>query len=171
MKAILPFVVLGAILLAGCREQEIVARPDPQDLTRDVSGFFCGMIVADHPGPKAQLHRKSNGEILWFPSVRDAIAFTLMPGEARDVAVIYVNDMTGYADWQSPPPNWVAIDSAHFVIGSDMTSGMGIGEAVPFGTLAAAQSFVTAHGGQIVDYKDIPDDYVFDLGPSDGGAS
>ncbi len=171
MKPIIPFVILGTLLLAGCQDKETVALPGPQDLTRDVSGYFCGMIVADHPGPKAQLHRKSGGEILWFPSVRDAIAFTLMPGEARDVAVIYVNDMTGYSDWQSPPMKWITADAAQFVIGSDMTSGMGIGEAVPFGSKDAALGFVKAHGGRVVAYKDIPEEYVFDFGTDDGGRS
>lgn len=153
---------LSAILLllaAACGEEETAALP-PQELTRDAIGHYCGMIVADHPGPKAQIFLSGADEPLWFSSVRDALAFTVLPEEPKSVAAIYVNDM-GRAEWGSPEPGtWIDAKSAWYVIGSDRTGGMGAPETAPFGERQQAEAFVTRHGGRIVAFADIPADYV-----------
>src|SRR3546814_20771823 len=76
------------------------------------------MTVTEHPGPKGQVFLKGTAEPLWFSSVRDTLAFTMLPGEPRTVAALYVNDMSGAADWTAPSPGaWVLADDAVFVAG------------------------------------------------------
>ena len=67
--------------LAGCNEQ--VSQPDPVKLTREAIGNYCNMIVADHPGPKIQVHEKGRSDPVWFSSVRDGLAYLSLPGEAH----------------------------------------------------------------------------------------
>ena len=65
----LGFMVI-AVLTCACGVQEEVALPSPQTLTADAEGYYCGMTVGNHAGPKAQIHLKGIPEPLWFVSVR-----------------------------------------------------------------------------------------------------
>jgi copper chaperone NosL len=156
--------VLSVILLllgAACGEEESAALPPPQEITRDAIGHYCGMIVADHPGPKAQIFLADAAEPLWFSSVRDAVAFTLLPEEPKTIATIYVNDM-GRADWESPQAGtWIDAKSATYVIGSERTGGMGAPETAPFAERRDAETFAARHGGKVVTFADIPPAYIF----------
>lgn len=149
-----------ALLLAGCGEEEQV-KPLPRELTREAVGNYCGMIVADHPGPKAQLFLKQRADPIWFASVRDAVVFTLLPEEPKDIAAIYVNDMGKATNWDSPEPDsWIEARDAWFVVDSRRTGGMGAPETVPFSDQTAAQAFVAEYGGELVRFDGISPDYV-----------
>ena len=152
--------VLG-LLLGACEDDDRVAEaPPPRDLTREAIGHYCNMIVVDHLGPKGQIFVKGVATPVWFTSVRDTIAFTMLPGEAKNLAAIYVNDM-GRASWDSPEPDtWIDAKGAWYVIGSDRVGGMGAPEAVPFGDKPAAEAFTHEHGGRVVAFADIPTDYI-----------
>ena len=157
--------------LAGCGDDdEIAARPAPVEPTREASGHYCGMILLDHKGPKAQVHLPDEPEPVWFSSVRDAIAFTMLPEEPRNYTAIYVNDM-GVAQWDAPEPGtWIDAAGAWYVIGSDRMGGMGVPEAVPFAERDAAEGFVAAHGGRIVALADVPESYIFAYAEEDDAA-
>lgn len=146
--------------LSACGEEEQVAEaPAPVTPTRDAITYFGRMILVDHQGPKAQIHLKSQSEPLWFPAVRDARAFTLLPGEAKDITAIYVSDMAVARGWDNPTV-WMPAQDAHFVLGSARMGGMGQPEAVPFSDPAAAEAFAQEFGGHVVAWTDIPEDYV-----------
>ena len=152
--------VLAGLLLAACDEAEQAETPAPQVLTREAIGHYCQMIVADHRGPKAQIFLSDREAPVWFSSVRDAIAFTLLPEEPKNIAAVYVTDMA-VASWDSPEPDtWIDARSAHFVIDSDRRGGMGALEAVPFSDPGAAENFVQRHGGRVVAYGEIPSGYI-----------
>ena len=156
--------VLAAVLLLGaCGDEETrqgASVPAPVEITRDAIGHYCNMIVADHTGPKGQIHIEGREEPVWFSSVRDTIVFTLLPEEPRNIAAIYVNDM-GRASWDSPEADtWIDARRAWYVVGSDRRGGMGAPEAVPFADKADAETFVGRHGGQIVAFDAVPRDYV-----------
>jgi len=159
--------LLLAVLLAGCNPAaEQAPPPPPAEVSDEATGYYCGMLLIDHAGPKGQIHLASRDSPVWFSSVRDTIAFLRLPEEARDITAVYVNDMGKASNWDQPEAGtWVDARMAWFVIGSDMRGGMGANEAVPFATQAAAEAFRTAHGGQVVQLDGIPDDYV--LGPVD----
>lgn len=146
---------------AGCEKQSSIAAPEAHTLTSDASGYYCLMTVVYHDGPKGQIIL-SDGKVNWFTSVRDTIAFTLLPEEPKNIAAIYVNDMS-QANWDNPgEDNWIDARSAWYVIGSKRVGGMGAAEAVPFSSLDAAQAFTQKHGGEVVAFKAIPADYILE---------
>lgn len=153
--AILVFLCLTA--LAACK-QDIVAIPDPVKMTPEALGHYCQMNLSEHPGPKAQVHLKGVDAPIYFAQVRDAIAYQRMPEQSHAIAAIYVNDMSAAPSWETPgDDNWLAVTSAHFVVGSDRTGGMGAPELVPFSEIAAAEDFAARHGGRIVRLEAIAD--------------
>lgn len=179
-RACMAALLAACALLAGCdRTEPAAAVPAAAELTGDVAfeatGYYCGMLLADHAGPKGQIHLAQRDKPLWFSSVRDTIAFTRLPEEPRDISAIYVNDMGRARDWEHPEAGtWINASTAWYVIDSDRRGGMGAPEAIPFGERAAADAFRQAHGGKVLRLKEIPDAYVLgpvDLKPASGGAS
>ena len=161
-RALLAAALLALSVGAGCDgDDEVVARPGPVEPTREASGHYCGMFLLDHSGPKAQVHLPGEAVPVWFSSVRDAIAFTMLPEEPRNIAAMYVNDM-GITAWDAPEPGtWIDAASAWYVIGSERMGGMGVPEAVPFAARDAAERFSAQHGGQIVALAEVPESYIF----------
>ena len=147
--------------LSACGEDTVTAaKPTPQEPTREAVGYYCNMIVLDHIGPKGQVFLRSQAAPVWFSSVRDALAFTLLPEEPKHIAAIYVNDM-GAASWAAPEPGtWIEAKAAVYVIGSAMRGGMGAQEAVPFAERAEAEAFAARHGGRVMAFAEIPRDYI-----------
>jgi copper chaperone NosL len=160
-------ILLLVLALASCDDAPQAEAPQPREPSRADVGHYCGMNLADHPGPKAQIFLASRDEPVWFTQVRDAIVFTRLPEEPRDIVAIWVNDMGRASNWAAPEPGaWVEARSAWYVIGSDSRGGMGAAEAVPFGSEAAARAFAGPHGGTVVRLDAIPDDYVLGEMPS-----
>ena len=151
-----------AITLAACNQDESASAPPPPiSLKDDALGVLCGMNVLEHPGPKGQIITASRIDPYWFTSVRDTVAFTLMPDQPRDIRAIYVSDMGVAPSWEEPgATNWINARKAFFVIESRRRSGMETDEAVPFGNRAAADAFVASNGGRVVSFDQIPKTYV-----------
>lgn len=152
--------VLAALCLAtlaACKE-DLAAVPAPIKMARDAVGHYCQMTLAEHPGPKAQVHLTGVEEPIFFSQVRDAIAYQRMPEQSHAIAAIYVNDMAVAPSWEAPgDENWIAAGEAHFVVGSDRVGGMGAPELVPFSDIAAAERFAAEHGGRIAALRSIAD--------------
>lgn len=168
----LPAALASIVLLGACDSGVEGEKPAPAALTRDAVGHYCGMIVADHTGPKAQIHLRSERRIVWFTSVRDAIAFTRLPEEPSEIAAFYVNDMGRAETWDRPgEETWIDAHPAVYVIGSSRRGGMSALEAVPFSDQAAAEAFARRYGGEIATLNAIPDAYVLgdDAGESGAG--
>jgi len=122
-------------VVAGCDEAPTSgagAIPVAAELGADAIGYYCNMTVADHPGPKGQAFVAGKDAPLWFSSVRDTLAFTRLPGEPKNIAALYVNDM----------------------------GRMGAPEVVPFAEREAAGAFAARHGGTVLDFSSVPDDAV-----------
>lgn len=164
-------VVATLVLAAGCSQEQEVAAPAPFSLTEDAMGRYCGMNVLEHDGPKGQVILTRIPEAIWFSSARDAVAFTMLPEEPKNIAAIYVSDMGAAPTWEQPgADNWIDARTAFYVIGSSRMGGMGAAEAVPFASEAAAQDFAARHGGGIVGFADIPADYVLGSGEEEPSA-
>lgn len=148
------FMVLA---LVACDDDSAAVRiPPPVTPDREATTYFGHMILVDHMGPKAQILLKGQAAPLWFPAVRDARAFTLLPDEAKDIVAIYVADMARATDWAQPVPDaWVLADLAVYVIGGSCRGGMGAPEPVPFSDPEAATAFAQRHGGRVVAWADI----------------
>ena len=156
MKSLVHLALLLTVgLLLSCAEQNPVSPPSPQELSRDAIGYFCHMTVLEHDGPKGQIMLSDSDHPLWFVSVRDTLAFTVLPGEPKNIAAIYVTDV-GQANWDRPEPGtWIDAHQAWYVVGSDRMGGMGAPEIVPFGRKADAERFLMDHGGEITDFDSI----------------
>jgi copper chaperone NosL len=154
--------VAATIFLTGCNQDAAnSAVPPPVALNSDAMGVFCGMNLLEHPGPKGQIITRGRIDPFWFTSVRDTVAFTLMPDQPRDIRAIYVSDMSLAPSWEDPgATNWVDARKAFFVIESRKRGGMGTAEAVPFGNRGAADTFAATNGGKVVTLAQIPSAYV-----------
>ncbi len=152
--------VVGVAVLSGCGDKAVP--PDPVALTREASGHYCQMIVVDHPGPKAQVFEVGRSEPVWFSSVRDALFYLRLPGEAQRVSATYVHDMGKASSWERPQDDgiWIEAAAALYVIGSSRRGGMGARETVPFGEKSEAETFARRFGGSVVAFDDIPTDYI-----------
>ena len=164
--------LLVPLALGGCWEKQAVLPPPPHRMSAEDIGHYCGMNLFEHPGPKGQVFAASLIEPVWFSSVRDTIAFTMLPDEPKDIQAIYVSDMGKAPSWEKPgADNWVEARKALFVIGSRAKGGMGGDEAVPFSDRTAAETFVSKNGGQIVTFDQVPRDYVLASGDAQVGVS
>lgn len=153
-------VLLVATLAWACSDRQPEVIPAPQELTRDAVGYFCQMTVMDHDGPKGQVFLSDRAQPLWFTSVRDTIAFTLLPGEPKNIAAIYVTDV-GRASWDQPEPGtWIDARKAFYVLGSNRLGGMQAPEVVPFKTREDAERFRQEQGGEIYEFDAIPRDSI-----------
>jgi copper chaperone NosL len=165
--------MIVALVVTGCnRDGSDADMPPPAVLNSDAMGVFCGMNLLEHPGPKGQIITKSRIDPYWFTSARDAVAFTLMPDQPRDIRAIYVSDMARAPSWEEPgATNWIDAKKAFFVIESRKQGGMGAAEAVPFSERSAAEKFAAENGGRIVAFAEVPRDYVLGSGETTGAAA
>jgi copper chaperone NosL len=169
MKRILVLIALAVV--AGCREDEPL--PLPVALTAESVGHYCQMELLEHPGPKGQVHLEGMPDPLFFSQVRDAIAYLRMPEQGGIIRALYVNDMGRAESWDDPgAENWVLASEAVYVVGADVTGGMGAPEIVPFADPAKAAEFAALHGGAVMAMDAISNDAVFaPVGATvDGGA-
>ncbi|APO78781.1 nitrous oxidase accessory protein NosL (plasmid) [Rhizobium etli 8C-3] len=156
------------LLLAACEKSETAA-PPAMLLMPEAVDHYCGMNVLEHPGPKGQIILESRDEPVWFTSSRDAVAFTKLPEEPKDIAAIYVSDMSRAPSWEHPGnDNWIDARQAHYVIGSSLRGGMGAPETVPFSSREAAAAFAAENGGKVVLFEEISESYVFGADTSTG---
>jgi copper chaperone NosL len=144
---------IGLLILPGCSEEKAAEVPPPVATAPDATGRYCGMLLAEHAGPKGQILLQSGGDPVWFTSVRDTFTFLALPEEPKDVAAVYVSDMGKAPSWEKPgDSNWIPADKAVYVVESDQVGGMGGAEAIPFGDETTASAFVGQHGGRIVPF-------------------
>lgn len=146
------------LLLPACRE-EVVEIPAATPLTEEALSFFCQMNVAEHAGPKGQIHLSGFSDPIFFAQVRDLVAYLKSPERDAQITAIYVSDMGAAASWSEPGnANWILADGAHFVVGAGVAGGMGAPEIVPFGQTADAEDFIKRYGGTTMPLSHIPDD-------------
>ena len=158
---LLAFFTATIFLYACSPETPSSPIPPPKKISFESTGHYCGMSLEEHEGPKAQIILRSQDSPIWLTSINQAVAFTILPEEAKDIAVIYVHDMGKAKNWAYPEhESWINAQDAYFVIKSDFIGGMGEQDTVPFGLLQQAEAFVEKHGGQIITFDNIPQDLV-----------
>lgn len=145
------------LLLAACKE-EIAEMPLPVAMTDDALGYFCMMELAGMEGPKAQIHLKGMPDPIFFGQVRDGVAYLKEPETPLEITAFYVTDLSAAPSWENPGEiNWVTASDAFFVVGANVTGGMGAPELAPFATRSDALAFAAKHGGEVVTLIEVPD--------------
>jgi len=164
MRNTLKATLLAAALLlplSACKEEVAVAPPPPQAIAADAVGHYCGMNLSDHDGPKGQVILKGRDKPVWMSSVRDTLAFTMLPEEPKDYRAVYVTDLTRAADPAKPDLGaWVDARKAWYVLGSAMKGGMGEAEPLPFAEEAAARAYAAKNGGTVKRFADVKEDEI-----------
>lgn len=159
------FALIALIALAACKEEARVV-PDPVPMTREALGYFCQMNIAEHGGPKGQIHLAGNLQPLFFAQARDVVAYLKTPEREAEITAVYVSDMGAAPSWRHPgDSNWIPADQATYVVGAGVAGGMGAPEIVPFANAQAANDFIATYGGSLMSLDQIPDDAA--LGPVD----
>jgi copper chaperone NosL len=149
--------LLVFVLVAGCRDDVAVLAPEPVAMTDDAVSHYCMMSLEEHPGPKAQIHLDGVPDPIFFAQVRDGIAYLKQPERSAGIIAIYVSNMSRAPSWGAPGiDNWIAAEDAIFVVGADVTGGMGAPELAPFETEDAARDFAALHGGEVMRLDQIP---------------
>jgi copper chaperone NosL len=149
--------ILLILLIAGCRDDVAMLAPEPVIMTEEAVSHFCMMSLDEHPGPKAQIHLEGMLFPIFFAQVRDGIAYLKQPERTAGIAAVYVSNMSRAPSWGAPGiDNWIAAEDAVFVVGADVTGGMGAPELAPFETEQAARDFAALHGGEVMRLDQIP---------------
>lgn len=156
---------LFAALLCGCGPSatsggDVV----PIEIGPGTSCALDGMLLADYPGPKAQIHYVGKAEPDFYCDTMEMFHVYLNPEQVRAVRALFVQDM-GKADWDDPRGNWIDARQAFYVWGSSKRGAMGPTIA-SFASRADAETFAAQNGGKVYVFDEITPDMV----ALDGGA-
>lgn len=144
---------LGLLALGGCGRNDDATPSAPLEIEAQTSCSLDGMLLADFPGPKGQIHYTQDKEVHWFCDTLELLATLLAPEQVRPVKAAWVQDMS-QTDWEHPRGHWIDARQAWYVLGSKRRGSMGP-TAASFASEAAARQFVSAHGGNVLRYADI----------------
>lgn len=146
---------LAGLGLAACgksaedSQQALVpAEIDPRS-TCDLDG----MLLADYPGPKAQIFYEGMPQPLFFCDTVELFNTLLRPEQVRAVRAAFVQDM-GLADWEQPRGYWFEAKNGLYVLGSKRHGSMGPTLA-SFSREDQAQAFIKSWGGRLLRYAEI----------------
>ncbi|PKO62913.1 MAG: nitrous oxide reductase accessory protein NosL [Betaproteobacteria bacterium HGW-Betaproteobacteria-18] len=145
---------LTALSLPGCSEragntQAVV----PMEIDAATSCELDGMLLADFPGPKAQIHYAGQAAPVFFCDTVELFNTLLRPEQVRQVLAVYVQDM-GQTNWDQPQGHWIDAKKSFYVLGSKRHGSMGptIGS---FAQEPDAQKFIEQWGGKLLRYDEI----------------
>lgn len=151
--------------LAACGQQAGGDHaPIAIEIDRHTSCALDGMLLADFPGPKGQIHYADRPTPDYFCDLTELFHVYLNPEVVVPVRALFVQDM-GKAEWDDPQGHWIDAKTAWFVHGSSRRGSMGPTIA-SFAEEADARKFVTEFGGTALPFDGITPDMVV----LDGGA-
>lgn len=156
--------MLAVGLFSACGEAAKSTAVTPHEIEHETSCSLDGMLLADYPGPKAQIHFAGLDEPEFFCDTVEMFNIFLNPEQVRVVRGLFVQDM-GQADWDDPKGHWIDARQAFFVHGSSRRGSMGPTIA-SFADRANAEKFAAQYGGKIHAFGEITRDMVI----LDGGA-
>ena len=151
--------------LLGCDTAESTAAAGPAEIDPATSCDLDGMLLADYPGPKAQIHYVGAAAPVFFCDTVEMFAALLRPEQVKAVRAVFVQDM-GRADWNQPRGHWIDAKAGFYVAGSKRHGSMGPTIA-SFAAEPDARKFAAEFGGKVLRYAEVKPDMA-DLG---GGAS
>lgn len=159
-KPALAAVLLATLFLGACKTDEKSLAP--VEVAADTACSLDGMLLADFPGPKAQIHYEQ-GKPDFFCDTVEMFSLYLRPEQQKRVKAVFVQDM-GATDWMSPQGHWIDAKSAFYVQGSKLKGSMGPTLA-SFAQEAAARTFAAKNGGTVMAFAAIkPEMVVLDGG-------
>jgi len=152
---------LGALAgLAACGDKGEAGAQTlaPVEIDRATSCELDGMLLADYPGPKAQVHYAGQAQPSFFCDTVELFNTLLAGEQVRAPLAIYVQDM-GQAAWEEPRGHWIDAKAGIYVLGSKRHGSMGPTIA-SFAQEADAKAFAAEYGGQVLRFGEIKADMV-----------
>lgn len=143
---------LGACSDEAARQQSLV----PLEIDRSTACELDGMLLADYPGPKAQVFYAGQERPVFFCDTVELFNTLLQGEQVRAVRAVYVQDM-GQAAWDEPQGHWIDAKTAFYVVGSKRHGSMGPTFA-SFAQKADAEKFAAEFGGRVLPYDGIQPD-------------
>ncbi|WP_418284614.1 nitrous oxide reductase accessory protein NosL [Halorubrum sp. DTA46] len=165
-------VTVGVGGLAGCLDDDEASAPteppDPVALGDGRACDACGMVIADHGGPNGQVfyagdHPPDRDGPAWYDSLTELVTDRAMAVDrGRDPVATYVTDYAAveYEITEAgggrvisshvAAASFVDWDDAVFAVETGVVGAMGP-DAIPFSERPAAESFVDAEGGRVVE--------------------
>lgn len=153
IRHFLPLIL--AVTLLACNRQPTTV--GPQEIKAGTACSLDGMVLADFPGPKGQIHY-ANGEPDFFCDTFELFSIYLQPEQKKRITAIYTQDM-GKTDWEKPQSHWIDAKTALYVLGSRKTGSMGPTLA-SFALQSDAEAFARKNGGQVLRFNQITLDMV-----------
>ena len=109
-------------MLGACdKEGEKTVSVAPVEISQDTACELDGMLLADYPGPKGQIHFADTPEPAFYCDTMEVLNTLMHPEEVRKITAVYVQDM-GKADWDHPEGHWIDARTAIYVEGSSPRS-------------------------------------------------
>lgn len=158
VRPTLVLAALAAVALTACGPSETSTAVAPLEINQGTSCSLDGMLLADYPGPKAQIHFAGQTEPDYFCDTVEMFHMILNPEQVRAVRGVFVQDM-GKADWDAPRGHWIDANKAWYVFGSKRDGSMGPTIA-SFALEADAAKFSAEYGGKVIRFADITADMV-----------
>lgn len=148
------------LMVSACGDEDFKGQSTlaPVEIDRSTSCDLDGMLLADYPGPKAQIHYVGQEHPVFYCDVIELFNALLEGEQVRTIRGAYVQDM-GKADWDNPQGHWIEVKTAYYVVGSKRHGSMGPTFA-SFLQEADAQEFVKEYGGKVQRFDDISVDKV-----------
>ncbi len=148
--------VLAALLgvaLVGCEQSKTSQVLAPVEIDTHTTCDLDGMLLADYPGPKAQIRYAGQDAPVFFCDTVELFHTLLAPEQVKVVQSVYVQDM-GKADWNQPKGHWMDAKTGIYVLGSKRHGSMGPTIAA-FAQEADATAFVQQWGGKLLRYGEV----------------
>ena len=139
--------------LAGCTPAESRTVPTPVEIDAASTCDLDGMLLADYPGPKAQIHYAGAAAPVFFCDTVEMFATILTPEQVKPIRAVFVQDM-GKADWEQPRGHWFDAKTGFYVVGSKRRGSMGPTIA-SFAVQADATRFSGEFGGQVLRFTEV----------------
>ena len=148
---------LALPLFSACSKEGARA-VGPQEIQAGTACDLDGMLLADYPGPKAQIHYVGEEKPTFLCDTVEMFSLLLKPEQVRATQAIYVQDM-GATPWERPVGHWIDAKQAHFVRGSKKHGSMGPTLA-SFASADAAAAFAKEWGGQVLAFAQVTPEMV-----------
>ncbi len=149
--------VLGWALV-GCDPSREAKPLTPVEIDAHTTCELDGMLLADYPGPKAQIRYAGQDTPVFFCDTVEMFHTLLLPEQVKLVQAVFVQDMA-QADWDQPRGHWMDAKTGIYVLGSKRHGSMGPTIAA-FAQEADAQAFAKQWGGKVLRYAEVTPDMV-----------
>ncbi|MFJ4290024.1 nitrous oxide reductase accessory protein NosL [Cupriavidus sp. NPDC089707] len=142
----------ATVFVAACGKKPEGAA-QPQEIESATACVLDGMLLADYPGPKAQIFYAGESRPQWFCDTVEMFHALRRPEQVRPVRAVFVQDMAR-ADWERPRGHWFDATTGVYVAGSGRHGSMGPTLA-SFRVESDASAFIARHGGKLMRYAEV----------------